>query len=203
MASLTNCPKCGSERIAFAHEEAPPWATKWTKCFACGKRWNLDGGPPKRKPNDDDEPIEAVEIAPPADRSRDIVALVMKAAREQPAQTQPIKEQAMSGPASQDRRCSEILKSGTRCGSGARKASDVCQRHFDKRSEKVPAKSLTTLPAKRATAPIVLADPTILNPVPIGREHSPAMPALNDLIASFESHLVTLRAAREIVERHG
>lgn len=183
----------------------PPWANKWTKCFACGKRWNLDGGPPKRKPDEHDERAEEVALIPPAriDRSQDIVALVMRAAREQPAQTQPIKETSMSGPASQDRRCTEFLKIGTRCASGAKKGSDVCQRHFDKRTEKAPAQPATTLPAKRAAAPIVLADPTIINPTPIGNGYSPALPALNDLIATFEANLVTLRAAREIAERHG
>lgn len=204
MASITNCPKCGSERIAFAHEEAPPWANKWTKCFACGKRWNLDGGPPKRKPNENEEGGEAVDFTPPAklDRSQDIVALVMKAARTQ-AETPPTKEPVMSGPAPDSRRCREILKKGTRCVSGVRKGEDVCKYHFEKRLSAKPTKTVTTLPARRATSPIVMADPTILEPVPIGRADSPELPQINNLIALFEKNLVTLRGAKELIELHG
>ncbi len=214
MRDITKCPKCGSQRIAFAHEEAPPWAKSWTKCFACGNRWNLDGGPQKGKPDADDESTEAVEYMPPkVDRSQDLIALVMKTAREQqPVTLQSTKEPVMSGPPDDSRRCREILKSGTRCVSGCKKGEDVCQRHFDKRVGVKRKKrmgggtaptAVATVPATRAAAPIVMADPTIINPPTNGHGQTMALSGIEELISRYETDLATLRGAKEILERHG
>lgn len=75
------CPKCGSLNIAGAPDEAPPWATQWTKCFACGKRWNLEGGQPKTTGEDDD--TEELDVSTSPKRTgEDIVKLVMDLSRQ-------------------------------------------------------------------------------------------------------------------------
>jgi len=78
---VTRCPKCGSQRIAFAHDEAPAWATQWTKCFACGKRWNLNGGPPTGR-SEDDEESERTSVTPQKRTGDDLVKLVMDVSRQ-------------------------------------------------------------------------------------------------------------------------
>lgn len=208
------CPKCGSARIALAPDEAPAWATQWTKCYACGKRWNLDGGPPKRGTEDaEDRGVHTTRLLPKR-TGGDLVKLVMDLSRTPPAaQT---KENAMS-------KCSiaschdEAADDSVRCpthrdqqraynakyqGRAAPKTGNPKQK-YTRRNPLGGGTAVSTLPAKRASAPITLAEPKIVNATP-GRRmdlNGNVLTLLDTFIVTLETDLATLRGAREIMER--
>lgn len=195
-----SCPKCGSSRIVLAPDEAPPWATSWTKCFACGKRWNLEGGQPKTK--GDEEGTEELDVSTSPKRTgEDIVKLVMDLSRKQPA---VLKKETTMVPTCNRPNCTQ-----PRADDSVR-----CVRHRDaqKRSNEnyaklhPPAKAkkerAPTLPATRSHAPITLAEPRIVNPAP-GRAMNldgNVLTVLDGLIATREAELVMLRGTKEILE---
>lgn len=211
------CPKCGSERIALAHEEAPPWAKSWTKCFACGKRWNLDGGPPKGKWDTDEDAEDLDETPAPVKLAGDdLVSKIMSLARNpQPIQK---KEKPMKG----------MICTKKNCGAPAADDSVRCPKHRDMQrahnakfqGRTLPASAtlkrkytrrtpqgggtdqtvVATLPAKRAAAPIVLAEPQEINPRPSTK--GSRLFSLERGIEQCEADLVILRSAKEILERH-
>lgn len=153
----------------------------------------------------DEEELEDGEVTdaepePSRPTEGDLVASVMQAVRNHSTMEKP----TMSEPTS-DPRCTAILNSGRPCGSWPKKGEDVCLRHYAKRTGKPVAKqaglipSVTTLPAKRPHAPIILAEPQIVNQPANG--HNVALPAIHDLITQYEHDLATLRATKEILER--
>lgn len=112
------CPKCESLNVCAAPDEAPAWAREWTKCFACGKRWDQAGAAPRV--SDDDEVDDLEEDPPPVKRTRDdLVALIMKTARETAQQP---KEAAMAVGG-------ECTKKS--CGEPAAPDSVKCAKHRD------------------------------------------------------------------------
>lgn len=221
---MTQCPKCGSERIAFAHDEAPAWAKKWTKCFACGKRWNLDGGPPKTARDTEEEAPDAIDDRPvPVKRTgEDIVKLVMNLSRQRKPgpKAKPIspKENTMA-------RCTkgkcpeEAADDSVRCSKhrDEQRASNAKyqgrmlpdagrpKRKYTRRQPLGGGTAVSTVPAKRANAPIVLADPTMVNATPArGLDlNGNAVTVLDAFIDKTESDLATLRGARDIMLRQG
>lgn len=168
------CPKCGSKNVSHAPEEAPAWAKSWTKCFACGKRWNLDGGPPT---SEDDE------------RADDLITKVLKTAREQASK----KEFVMSRTSSK-RQCTFITIRGMQCSQASTRGETRCKYHLGKIQESAPQ-----LPAHRATAPIVLAEPQVINPRPSA--NGGRLLTLQRGIEQCEADLAILRSAKEVLER--
>jgi len=74
------CPKCESSNVCGAPDEAPAWAQQWTKCFACGKRWDQAGPAPRQ--TEDEEELDELEDPPPVKRTgAELVALVMNVAK--------------------------------------------------------------------------------------------------------------------------
>jgi hypothetical protein len=163
----------------------------------------------------DDEDVEEIEaVTEPEPRrptEEDLVSSVMNVVRNHSAVQK--KEKPMA-------RCSKGL-----CPEEAAEDSVRCPKHRDMQRlsnaksqgralpedgkttrtyTKRPSTQLVTtpapLPAKRAHAPIVLAEPTIVNPPTNG--HNVALPAIYDLITQLEADLATLRGAKDILERH-
>ena len=88
------CPKCESKNVVAAPDEAPRAALQWMKCFACGKRWDQSGRMLRELNEENDrEHGEVIEMKPVKRSGDDLVALVMKVARQHPS-TQK-KEQPM------------------------------------------------------------------------------------------------------------
>jgi hypothetical protein len=223
--SVTHCPKCGSERIAFAHDEAPPWAKAWTKCFACGKRWNLDGGLPKG--TSDDESTEEGDVTPPPKRTgEDIVKLVMDLSRPRKPgpKVKPIetKETTMRPRCTKGKCQDESADDSVRCpkhrdeqrASNARfqgRSTPAVGKPKRSYTRRIPlgggtaSNALSTLPAKLAYATITLAEPRTVNAQPARSMDldGNVLTVLDGLIAQRESELVMLRGTKEILERHG
>lgn len=216
---MITCPKCDSKNVIRAEDEAPAWAKMYMKCFACGNRWDLAGPAPKCKQRDEEEgqaETDELEPAPVKLGGDDLVSRVMSGARHQPVPDK--KETTMGTP---QHLCKEIVRTGTRCTTGRAKGSDYCQRHLAKREQgtaptlpdagtpkrtytrRIPlggGTAVSTLPAKRSSAPIVLAEPTMINPPLIGNGH---VAGIDALIGKFETDLATLRRAKELMERVG
>lgn len=197
------CPKCGSARIALAPDEAPAWATQWTKCYACGKRWNLDGGPPKQGTADaEDSGVHTTRLLPKR-TGDDIVKLVMDLSRTPPsAQT---KENAMA-------KCSKAS-----CHDEAADDSVRCPTHRDQQrayNAKYQGRaapdggSVTRTDTKRrgrgASTAIAVVEPKGRSATPCRRMdlNGNVLTLLDTFIVTLETELATLRGAKEIVERH-
>lgn len=213
--SPMTCPKCGSGNAIPAPDEAPPWATSYMKCFACGKRWNQAGRPPKwiGDEADEDAEDEACEPPVPTRSGEDLVALVMKAAQTPPAIHR--KEGTMA-------RC----RRGS-CRDEAADDSVQCPKHRDlqraanakyngrmlseagtpkrKSTGRHPLSGSATIPALpsiRAHAPITTAEPRLVNATPARPMDldGTVFTVIDELIHQREQELVMLRGTKELLE---
>lgn len=209
---MSLCPKCGSEATYSAREEAPAWAKAWTKCMACGKRWDLAGPVPSASEEDDDDPPERTTKRSGAD----LVALVMRVAQSQPA---PSTKETTMAKCSKQKCSNEAADDSVRCVKH-RDAQRASNEKFQRRAGK-PTRTYTrrtplgvggtalsvgaTMPSMRTHAPISLAEPTIVNGHPPRRVDldGNVLTVLDGLIAQRETELAMLRGTKEILERHG
>ena len=204
--------------MCAAPDEAPAWARQWTKCFSCGKRWDLAGSAP-REEVDEDENEEETDTRSAEFVADDLVALVMQVARGAPA------EQKL------ERIMAKCTKNN--CPSDAAADSVRCPKHRDmqrvqnaqykgralppggkrrKYTRRIPLGGIggtvstagATMPATR-TAPITMAEPTIVNGSQ-GRRmdlDGEEVSVLDSFIGKLEVDLQILHAAKEVMERHG
>ena len=208
MRDVTKCPKCGSARIACAADEAPPWATHWTKCFACGKRWNL-GGPPRKiqEETEDHADRKSAEHDPRPKRSgEDLVRLVMQVAREHQA-TQK-KETTMA-------RCTkgscpdEAADDSVRCPKH-RDMQRASNEHYQGRAGSAagkPKRKYTRrlpLGGTRSTA-VATIEPKVVSATPVRRAdlNGNVLTVLDVLLQKMASDTAAVERTKELLERHG
>ena len=185
------------------------------KCFACGKRWNLGGPPPKiHEDAEDSVDITIADSSIPRKRTGDdIVKLVMDLSRKQPAKQEEETPMGWSEEArEQHKKKMKDIWAKKRAGGGTAAptptGSTKPKRKYtfvNRQPAGEPSAPVPQLPAKRPHAPITLAEPTLLDAPPARRMDldGNVLTVLDGLIAQRESELVMLRGTKEILERHG